>query len=75
MSKSKAPKRKVESEDEDDSFAFMADDKPVLAATGERRPARAAASKARAIVLTSDDVYDELDDEADFDEDEDEEEE
>jgi DNA topoisomerase II len=75
VSKSKAPKRKVESEDEDDSFAFMADDKPVLAATGERRPARAAASKARAIVLTSDDVYDELDDGADFDEDDDEEEE
>lgn len=76
VSKSKAPKRKVESEDEDDSFAFMADDKPVASATGGRRPARAAASKARAIVLTSDDVYDELDDEDaenDFDEDEDEE--
>ena len=63
VSKSKATKRKVESEDEDDSFAFMADDKPVATSTGERRPARAAASKARAIVLTSDDVYDELEDE------------
>jgi DNA topoisomerase-2 len=73
VSKSKAPKRKLESEDEDDSFAFMADDKPVSVAGGERRPARAAASKARAIVLTSEDVYDELDDEDDFDEDEDEE--
>lgn len=63
VSKSKATKRKIESEDEDDSFAFMADDKPVATATGGRRPARAAASKAKAIVLTSDDVYDELDDE------------
>jgi hypothetical protein len=32
-----------------------------------RRPARAAASKARAIVLTSDDVFDELDDEEEMD--------
>jgi len=68
-SKSKAPKRKIE--EDDDSFAFMAD-KPA-AAPLERRPARAAATKARAIVLTSDDVYDELDDEDNFEEDEDEE--
>jgi DNA topoisomerase II len=71
-SKSKAPKRKVDSDNDDDSFAFMADDKlsaPVDA--GERRPARAAATKARAIVLTSDDVFDELDEEDEFEEDED----
>ena len=42
---------------------------PVDAA--ERRPARAAATKARAIVLTSEDVSDELDEEEEFDEDED----
>ena len=66
LSKGKAPKRKLESDDEDDSFAFMADDKlPAPAQGGERRPARAAATKARAIVLTSDDVYDDLDDEED----------
>lgn len=65
-SKTKAIKPKVESEDEDDSFAFMADDKPsVPAASAARRPARAAATKAKAIVLTSDDVFD------DFDEDDD----
>jgi len=66
VSKSKAPKRKVESEDEDDSFAFM-DEGPSAPAVEARRPARAAASKARAIVLTSDDVFDELDDEEEMD--------
>jgi DNA topoisomerase-2 len=73
-SKTKALKRKVESEDEDDSFAFMAEDKPSApSAAADRRPARAAASKAKAIVLTSDDVFDELDDEEDdFDEEEEE---
>src|SRR5271170_1090884 len=70
-SKSKAPKRKVESDDEDDSFAFM-DEGPSAPAAEARRPARAAASKARAIVLTSDDVFDELDDEEDDDSEEDE---
>src|SRR5277367_50803 len=75
-SKSKAPKRKVESEDEDDSFAFMGEG-PSAPVAEARRPARAAASKARAIVLTSDDVFDELDDdeeeEDDSEEDEDDE--
>src|SRR5271170_1558546 len=66
VSKSKAPKRKVESDDEDDSFAFM-DEGPSAPAVEARRPARAAASKARAIVLTSDDVFDELDDEEELD--------
>ena len=69
-SKPKAPKRKVDSDDEEDSFAFMADDKasaPVNA--GARRPARVATTKARPIVLTSDDF-----DEDEFDEDEDEDE-
>src|SRR5271170_722002 len=70
-SKSKASKRKVESDDEDDSFAFM-DEGPSAPAAEARRPARAAASKARAIVLTSDDVFDELDDEEDDDSEEDE---
>jgi DNA topoisomerase-2 len=70
-SKSKALKRKIDSDDEDESFAFMADDKPVSTDGGGRRPARQAATKARAIVLTSDDVFDELDDEDDFDEGED----
>ena len=69
VSKSKAPKRKVESDDEDDSFAFM-DEGPSAPAVEARRPARAAASKARAIVLTSDDVFDELDDEEELDSDE-----
>ena len=69
--KSKAPKRKMESEDEDDSFAFLGQAPPAPA--DARRPARAAASKARAIVLTSDDVYDELDEEEDAFEDEDDE--
>ena len=69
VSKSKPAKRKVESDEEDESFSFMANDKePVPAPAGERRPARAAASKARAIVLTSDDVYDEEDDEPSLDE-------
>lgn len=74
VSKTKALKRKIESDDEDDSFAFMAEDKPSApSAAADRRPARAAASKAKAIVLTSDDVFDELDDEEDdFDEEEDE---
>lgn len=63
LSKSKATKRKVESDDEDDSFAFMGEGPSAPAEA--RRPARAAASKARAIVLTSDDVFDELDDEED----------
>jgi len=69
VSKSKAFKRKVESDDEDDSYAFM-DEKPSApAAAAERRPARAAATKAKAIVLTSDDVFDDLDEEEDdFDE-------
>jgi hypothetical protein len=64
VSKSKAPKRNVESDDEDDSFAFMVDDRQpsVQAEAGARRPPRAAATKAKAIVLTSDDVYDEEDD-------------
>jgi DNA topoisomerase II len=67
VSKSKAPKRKVESDDEDDSFAFMTNEKPSLPVGEiERRPARAAASKAKAIVLTSDDVYDESDDEEEY---------
>lgn len=73
--KSKAPKRKVESDD-DDSFAFMADDRSSAppSEAGGRRPARAAATKARAIVLTSDDVFDELDEEeAEFDDEEDDE--
>src|SRR5271170_873504 len=69
VSKSKAPKRKVESDDEDDSFAFM-DEGPSAPAVEARRPARAAASKAMAIVLTSDDVFDELDDEEELDSDE-----
>jgi DNA topoisomerase II len=75
VSKTKAPKRKIVSDDEDDSFAFMAEDRPSAPSTAaDRRPARAAASKAKAIVLTSDDVFDELDDEDedDFDEEEDE---
>jgi DNA topoisomerase II len=72
VSKSKAPKRKLESDDED-SFAFMADDQPSTPAEASARPARAAATKARAIVLTSDDVFDETDEEDNFDEDEDEE--
>jgi len=68
VSKSKAFKRKVESDDEDDSYAFMADEKPSApAAAAERRPARAAATKAKAIVLTSDDVFDDLDEEEDDD--------
>ena len=72
-SKTKVLKRKIDSDDEDDSFAFMAEDKPSApVTTAERRPARAAASKAKAIVLTSDDVFDELDDDEDgFDEEED----
>jgi len=66
-SKPKAPKRKVDSDDDEDSFAFMADDKPSAPVNaGERRPARAAATKARAIVLTSDDVFDEEDEEDGF---------
>ena len=73
VSKSKAPKRKVESDDEDDSFAFM-DEGPSAPAVEARRPARAAASKARAIVLTSDDVFDELDDEEELDSEEEDEE-
>lgn len=68
--KSKAPKRKLESDDEDDSFTFMAD-VPAPVEGAERRPARAAAAKAKAIVLTSDDVYDDLDDDDGFDQDED----
>jgi len=73
VSKSKAPKRKLESDDEDDSFAFIGEQPSAPAEA--RRPARAAASKARAIVLTSDDVFDELDeeDEDDFEGDEDDE--
>jgi DNA topoisomerase II len=75
VSKTKAPKRKIDSDDEDDSFAFMTEDKPSApSAAADRRPARAAASKAKAIVLTSDDVFDELDDEEeeeDFDEEDD----
>jgi DNA topoisomerase-2 len=73
VSKPKAPKRKVESEDEDDSFAFM-DEGPSAPVVEARRPARAAASKARAIVLTSDDVFDELDDEEELDSEEEEDE-
>jgi DNA topoisomerase II len=70
--KTKAIKRKVESDDEDDSFAFIADDKPSApAAAAERRPARAAATKAKPIVLTSDDVFDDEDEEEDNFDDED----
>jgi len=72
VSKSKAFRRKAESDDEDDSYAFMADEKPsVPVAAAERRPARAAATKAKAIVLTSDDVFDDLDEEDNFDEEDD----
>lgn len=71
VQKPKAPKRKLESDDEDDSFAFMADDQPSASVGTSRRPARAAATKARAIVLTSDDVFDEMDEEDNFDEDDD----
>jgi DNA topoisomerase II len=73
VSKPKPSKRKLESDDEDDSFAFMADNRSSIppSEAGGRRPARAAATKARAIVLTSDDVFDE--DEDEFDEDEDDE--
>jgi DNA topoisomerase II len=72
VSKSKPTKRKADSDGEDESFSFMANDRePASAPAGERRPARAAASKARAIVLTSDDVYDEDDEEDDEDEEED----
>jgi len=68
VSKSKAVKRKEESEDEE-SFSFMADDRePIVRPAAERRPARAAATKAKAIVLTSDDVYDEDDTEDEEDE-------
>jgi DNA topoisomerase-2 len=76
VSKTKTIKRKVESDDED-SFAFMADDRSsVPAEAGGRRPARAAATKARAIVLTSDDVFDESEEsEIDVDDDEDDDEE
>jgi hypothetical protein len=70
VSKSKGVKRKVESDDEDE-FSFMADEKqsPTVS-VGGRRPARAAASKAKTIVLTSDDIFDESE-EGDFDEEED----
>ena len=71
-SKPKPSKRKVDSDDDEDSFAFMANDKPSAPVeAGERRPARAAATKARAIVLTSDD-FDELEEDDDELDDEDE---